>query len=140
MSSITFQVYGVPAPQGSKIAFRVGQHARMKEASGAKHAIWRDAVAIAAHRAVGDHPLEGPLHVTMRFRFPMPKSRTKTQRERGYLMKTTAPDLDKLARCVNDGLMAAGAIRDDAQITALYAFKHETTEWTGVEVVLQELS
>jgi Holliday junction resolvase RusA-like endonuclease len=137
---MTFQVYGTPAPQGSKVAFRVGQHARMKEASGANHAIWRDAVAVAARAAFPGEPLNGPLRVTMSFRFPMPKSRTKAQREKGYIYKTTAPDTDKLVRCVGDALMAAGVIKDDSQIVSLHAYKHETTAWTGVEISLEELS
>jgi Holliday junction resolvase RusA-like endonuclease len=139
--SMTFQVYGTPAPQGSKVAFRVGQHVRMKEASGAKHAIWRDAVAVAAHNAFpGEPPLLGPLRLTVRFRFPMPKSRTKAQREKGYIYKTSAPDIDKLVRCVGDALMAAGVVKDDSQFVSLSAFKHETTAWTGAEITLEELS
>ena len=72
---IEFTVLGTPHPQGSKKAFAVNGRAIMTEASGG-HAAWRNAVADKARHVatgLGCGPLDGPLALTVLFRFPMPK-------------------------------------------------------------------
>lgn len=136
---VEFEVIGIPAPQGSKKAFVANGRAMMKESSGG-HAAWRNLVAQAAHDIAGHDdipaPFDGPLGVSIEFRFPMPKSRSKTQRAAGRIAKTTAPDTSKLVRCVEDGLQAAGLIVDDARFCAIEACKVEVVGWTGAVITI----
>ena len=139
---ITFEVVGLPKPQGSKVAFNAGGRARMKESGGAEHAAWRNQVAQVA-RDIAQHadvlgfiaPLDGALELSILFRFPMPASRSKATRALGEVAKTTAPDLSKLIRAVEDSLTAAGLIADDARIARYGRMsKVETTGWTGCTI------
>lgn len=145
MTSVHFEVLGLPVQQGSKSAFVRGGKAVMVE-SGKGHAAWRTDVANAARQAMRDagltQPLDGPLALYVTFRFPCPTSRPKAhrtaaQRPQGA-PKTTTPDLDKLVRCIGDALTASGLIRDDARIWTLDARKIETTSWTGADILIGE--
>lgn len=138
---VTFNVLGVPAPQGSKKAFAAKGRAFVKESNPLGHAQWRNAVAAAAKEYADQHgALSGPLHLDVTFRFPMPKSRNKAQHAKGEIWKTTAPDADKLDRCLRDGLMAGGLIVDDSLICVSETRKVETTGWTGAAVHLKQLT
>ena len=140
MTPITFDVIGLPKPQGSAKAFAVGGKARVTHSGGADFAAWRNAVSDAARRQAEVHGcLDGALQLVCSFRFPMPKSRPKAVRERGIAWKTSAPDRDKLDRCIGDALTAAGLIRDDALIAAGMSEKHEVTGWTGATITLRRL-
>lgn len=139
---VEFEVVGVPAPQGSTRAFVANGRAHVTNAKNAKHNNWRDSVAAAA-RDVADHddigaPLDGPLGLSVEFRFPMPRSRPKKARAAGIAYKATAPDLDKLLRSLCDGLQAGGLVSDDARICALEARKVEVVGWTGAVVTITE--
>lgn len=136
MTPITFDVLGVPAPQGSKQAFTVNGRARMTEAGGTKATQWRDAVAQAARNVAPDVPLDGPLCVSIGFRFPMPASRPKRVRDARWTFKTTAPDIDKLVRSCLDALTAAAVIADDARVVDLSARKYEVVGWTGAKITV----
>lgn len=148
---VEFEVIGVPCPQGSMKAFAVGGRAMVKPSGGLKFAQWRNAVAQAGHDLVvtragewaaevggGDFefPLDGALGLSVEFRFPMPAGRPKAVREYGRAWKTTAPDTDKLIRCIGDALTASGLITDDARFVAVEATKVETTGWTGAIVTI----
>lgn len=137
--TVTFDVIGIPKPQGSMKAFAVGGRARVKPSGGADFAAWRNAVADAARKVAGDTPMEGPLKLTVTFQFPMPASRPKAMRANGVGWKTTAPDLDKLVRTIGDALTASGLIRDDALIAELSAIKAEVTSWTGATITVEAL-
>ena len=138
-SPITFDVVGVPAPQGSHRAFVVNGRARMTEAAGTKGTQWRDAVAQAARNVAPDTPLDGPLRLTVEFRFPMPTSRRAAARAAGIAPKIGAPDLDKLVRAVGDALTEAGLITDDARICTVVAHKYEVVGWTGARIRIEEV-
>lgn len=58
---------------------------------------------------------DGPVHVLLAFAFPVIAA--------GRYWKTSAPDLDKLARNVLDGLTAARVYRDDSRVVHLEAVK-----------------
>lgn len=119
--SVSFDVLGVPAPQGSKRAFVVGNRAVVTEDS-KRSAPWRDSVAAAGVAAMGGLPaLDGPLQVTIQFRMPRPRSVKR-------LYPSVKPDIDKLARAVLDGLTAAAVIVDDSRVISL------TTEKLYAEV------
>jgi len=135
---ITFDVVGIPVQQGSKR--HVGNGRMIEAANG--HREWRNAVAHAARdiatRTPGA-PLDGPLCLSVRFRFPMPSSRPKRVRDAGEQWKVSAPDLDKLIRSIGDALTASGLICDDARIGMVIASKVETTSWAGAVLQLYPL-
>ena len=135
---ITFQVLGIPRPQGSKKAFSANGRALMKEAGGLDHARWRNAVADAAKHAAETlpGPLTGPLRLDVVYRFAMPASRPKAARVAGRAWKTSAPDSDKLDRAICDGLQASGLIGNDSQICAGESVKYEVVGWTGATITL----
>lgn len=152
MTTVAFNVVGTPAGQGSKSAVVRGGKAVVIEGRSnnqrALHENWRAAVALAAHVArqvqqdghtIVDAPLDGQIHVTARFRFQMPAARSKALRAHGLGWKTTAPDLDKLARALGDGLTAGGLIVDDRLIVEWSLSKVETTDWTGAEVHVEQI-
>lgn len=136
-----FDVIGEPRPQGSKRAFVVNGKARMTEASGKAGANWRDAVATAAVKARADlgRALDGPLTLSVVFRFKWPESTRRKRDTRAMKPKSTAPDLSKLVRSLEDGLQAAGLITDDARICHLTTWKYDVVDqWTGASVMVYE--
>jgi hypothetical protein len=67
----------------------------------------------------------------------MPMSRPKLIRQLGIAWKTTSPDIDKLDRCINDGLMAGGLLKDDATICVMYSRKVEIADgWVGATIII----
>lgn len=136
------EVLGTPTPQGSKTrmpngAMLEGRSANQRNA----HAAWRDSVAAAARDEVehGAAKLDGPLVLVVEFRFPMPASARKADRERGWSWKTSAPDLDKLVRSVGDALKIGGLIADDSRFIELRATKRCVANgWTGAVITVHE--
>lgn len=117
------EVYGSPAPQGSKRALGRTSLGKtiMVEASN-KVAPWRADVMMAARHAIEEHkqlyrlatwtPLDGAVVARMVFSFARPPSVKRTQRP----YPSVYPDATKLARSTEDALQAAGVIRDDCLI------------------------
>lgn len=121
-SRLAFEVLGVPIPKGSTRAFmRPGMRFPIVTADNPKTKPWQEAVVHAAVDAYPrqTEPLQGPVALTLRFYLPKPKS--APQRLVDHLKK---PDLDKLTRCVKDGLTRAGVYRDDSQVVAMVVSKH----------------
>lgn len=131
MTTLTLDVTGLPAPQGSKRAW-VNKHtgrAQMREQTHDKIQLWRQDVKAAAtdHIAASPDdwaPLEGPLSVDVTFRFPRPKSHHRTGKN-AHLLRDRAPaypctrsvgDLDKCLRSTWDALVTAGLFGDDSQV------------------------
>lgn len=121
-------VYGTAQPAGSKRAFYKPQlGVRIVDANPkAKH--WKDRVAQEAGK-IAKGMLEGPLHLTVQFYQPRPKSHYRTGKN-AHLIKPTAPeyptskpDTTKLLRGVEDA-MTGVLYRDDAQIVSQSAYKH----------------
>jgi Holliday junction resolvase RusA-like endonuclease len=126
LPAIEFTVPGVPAPQGSKRAWVVAGKAVMTEAN-ARTRDWRAAVSDAAAQAMqnaGRSVIDGPVLIDVSFFFARPKSHFGTRGLRGSapMHKTTAPDVDKLARAVLDAITGI-VIRDDAQVVSLSGHK-----------------
>lgn len=115
-----FTVYGVPIPKGSTKAFmHPGARFPVVTHDNARTKPWQEAVVAAAREALGARrPLEGPVALAVRFYLPRPKSAPRRVTEH-----TKKPDLDKLVRCVKDGLTRAGVYRDDAQVVVTIARK-----------------
>lgn len=143
---LSFAVYGLPAPQGSK---KVVGHTKPKPGrtvgrallveSSAKVKPWREAVKLAATQALlrdgmarlrtdpvgfatataAPFPLDGPLAVRMVFTLPKPASAPKRRRTWPDRM----PDGSKLQRSTEDALTDAGVWADDARVV----------EWSGAK-------
>jgi Holliday junction resolvase RusA-like endonuclease len=141
--TITLDVYGIPQPQGSHKAVMAGGFARVVPSGGGPFAAWRNAVAERANAAAAavDGPLVGPLRLTVVFRYPMPPSTIrKADRAAGWRWKTTTHDLDKLVRCIGDGLAAGGLIADDRLFVDIHACKIEVLDgWHGASITIEPL-
>jgi Holliday junction resolvase RusA-like endonuclease len=117
---VEFVVYGVPIPKGStKAFFRPGMRFPVVTNDNAKSKPWQESVVAAARDAIGaGPPLDEPVAVAIRFFMPRPKTAP-----RRVVQPTKKPDLDKLVRCVEDGLTRAGVYRDDSQVVVIIARK-----------------
>ena len=146
--TVKFNIIGLPAPQGSKTRMPNGAMVEGSSTSGrARLRDWRSTVAAVAHqqRQLVEVPFDGPVQVTVDFRFPVPKSRPKwyqrllAKGQHGW--KPTKPDLDKLLRALGDGLVQGGLIARDELICSWSAHKIEVAEgdWTGAWVLIEAL-
>ena len=125
--TLTFRVYGTPAPQGSKR--HVGNGVMVE--SSAKVKPWRQDVKHAALDALpeGYEAPAGPVAVRVHFTLPRPRSHYGTGRNAATVKPgapeyhSGRPDVDKLLRSTLDALTAAGVLRDDNQVAALEGFK-----------------
>lgn len=114
--TLTFTVYGMPAPQGSKSPKgrdRMGRVILVESSKKVKP--WREAVKWAAFEAMlarGIFPFDGPLWAAMVFTLPKPKSAPKTRET----FPDRKPDLSKLVRSTEDALSDAGLWADDARV------------------------
>jgi crossover junction endodeoxyribonuclease RusA len=122
VSTLSFFVAGMPAPQGSKR--HVGKGVMVESSKAVKP--WRQDVTAAALDAItglGDaaefEPFTTAVDVRVTFYFPRPRSHYGTGRNANRLKDTapdfvpTKPDVDKLLRSTFDALTAAGIWRDD---------------------------
>ncbi|WP_334136993.1 RusA family crossover junction endodeoxyribonuclease [Corynebacterium variabile] len=131
----TFHVPGVPAPQGSKNAYRRGNKVVLVESS-KKVKPWRAAVAQAATIAyLRTEPIDGPVAVEIDFHLPRPKSLPKRVK---HMVKR--PDIDKLLRSTNDALTGI-AYADDSRIVSIAATKRYALpgEETGATITVEEM-
>jgi crossover junction endodeoxyribonuclease RusA len=132
---IEITVYGQPAAQGSK---RHVGHGVMVEMS-KKVAPWRQDVKAAAEKEMTGRPaLAGPLHLSVCFTLPKPKSAPKRRQ-----WPATRPDLDKLVRSTLDGLTGP-LFADDALVVRLDAMKvylghDDALQWPGAQIWAWEL-
>ena len=145
---IRVTVPGIPAPGGSKKAFRhaaTGKIIVMDTCN--RNKSWRDTVASFALEAmVGQRPLDGALKVQFYFTMPRPKSHYGTGKNSGKLKKsapvfhTSPPDLTKLIRSTEDA--CKGLLwRDDAVISVqegqkVYTDTYVNTRHPGVVIVV----
>lgn len=139
-ASVSFHVYGTPAPQGSKK--HVGGGRMVEVAKGLKG--WRKAVHDAAVEASKDLCwLDGPLRLRTVFYLRRPNShyvgnrRTNPLRESAPRFHTIPPDGDKLARGVGDALTGV-LYQDDGQIACNVAWKLYADE-PGAFITITEL-
>jgi len=121
--SLTFDVYGRPAPQGSKryVGGNRAQGGRFIEASKYLPA-WRKAVtstAVAIMEDEGWATCTDP--VTLEVIFYLERPATIPQSKRPWPIKP--PDLDKLLRAVADSCSDAGVWHDDDQVVHVIAWK-----------------
>lgn len=143
MTAVRFTVYGVAAPQGSKVRTR---HGGMRESS-KRLAPWRAQVSLSAAQEMAHgfrtSLLDGPLRARILFVLPRPKSHFGTGK-RADVLKLSAPvypsvtpDLDKCCRAIFDSLTGV-VFRDDAQVASLVAEKRYGAP-ARVEVTVEPL-
>ena len=127
---ISFDVFGLPAPQGSK---RHVGNGVMIETGGDKLKAWRDAVRVDSAAAMaGRSPLAGPVQLWVQFLMPRPKGHYRTGRlsdmlkDGAPIWHSSRPDIDKLLRSTLDGLKAGGVYLDDSQVAEVVAKKRYT--------------
>jgi len=137
---ITLTVYGLPSAQGGMRAVHTPRGARLITAGGTGLKDWRAAVAAEAATAAEQYGCQTmPLDVDVTFRFPMPKSAPKHDRDHAIRHRATTPDLDKLLRAVLDSLTSGGLIGDDRQVVRLSAIKVDVwQQWLGASIVIRE--
>jgi crossover junction endodeoxyribonuclease RusA len=123
-----FTVPGRPYPQGSLRAFKTKTGAIVTPQ---KNTVLSYRGDIQNHYGEPS-PVEGPVAVTVEFRFMRPKSHFNKSglKPAAPVEMTQSPDVDKLARAVLDALTAY-AYHDDKQVVTLDAtkvwwHKHET--------------
>ncbi len=125
---ISFQVHGLPVPQGSTRSWVVnGKPVITSAAKGL--ATWRRLVADVAQRFAPDEPWEGPVGIELHFGLPKPKSAPKRKR----VWPDKRPDLDKLTRAVLDALTYV-VFADDSQVVNIRASKEYGAPGVVVEV------
>jgi Holliday junction resolvase RusA-like endonuclease len=120
MTSFVCWIPGKPTPQGSKKAFVINGRAILVDASGGNKA-WRKLVTetIKAHKDYITMP--GAVNVSLAFYM----ERAKTNKKQ---FMTQAPDVDKLARSVLDGITDSDIIEDDSRVIYLTARKQWADE------------
>jgi Holliday junction resolvase RusA-like endonuclease len=133
---LTFRAEVRPAPQGSK---GFDANGNLREASRFLKA-FRNRVKLAAMRARaarkdGWAPVEGPCIAHVIFYIQRPKETAFPYAPAG------PPDLDKLARALNDALTAAGVWRDDSRLVEYGILKKVWADEypPGVFVMVTEL-
>ena len=139
-SVITFDVRGVPVPQGSSRGFAVNGHVHITS-DNRNLAAWRRLVSDVAQGHAPRELWEGPVSVSLRFRLPIPKSRPTTRgrgkkKHRIRVWPDRKPDLDKLVRSALDSLTGI-VVRDDAQFVRILTTKDYGVP--GVRVSLARL-
>lgn len=139
---IRLTVYGTAKPQGSKSAFvnRATGRAVMRESSSTSGHVawkaWRDAVADAARAWQADHNaalLDESLQVEITFHFAKPKSLPRWK-----LWASSADDIDKLVRAVNDSLTGTLLV-NDSRVVRLVAEKLYTLDAPRAEIIITPL-
>lgn len=123
---------GVPAPQGSKRAFRHRGRVVLVESS-RKLPAWRHLVATVA-AADCPQPIAGAVAVQLVFVMP----RTKAMRNRPAPPMTQRPDIDKLTRAALDGLTGPVLV-DDSHVVEIHVVKRRArpAEPTGMRVTVR---
>jgi len=130
-----FEVYGIPAPQGSKKSIGNG---RFVEAS-KKLPAWRKNVAEAAADAMASVDwvtLSGPSELSVVFFLPRPRSVPASKRP----LPLVPPDIDKLVRAVGDSCTTAGVWDDDSLVCKVTAHKmYDDVREPGASVTVRSL-
>lgn len=139
MAEVTFTVYGVAQPAGSKTPGRTKDGRLFVRDSAKKGAPWRRQVAQAAGEAMnGSGVLDGPLFLSVVFEVLRPKGHygARGLRPSAPAYPAVRPDVTKLLRAVEDA--CTGVVwRDDAQVIEQHAMKRYSTQ-ARVTVLVRE--
>lgn len=125
---ISFEVHGLPIPQGSTRVWMVkGKPITTSSAKGLGP--WRRLVADVAQNYAPKAPWVGPVGIELHFGLPKPKSAPKTRR----VWPDKRPDLDKLTRAVLDALTYV-VFADDSQVIDIRASKDYGAPGVVIEI------
>ncbi len=125
---VSFEVHGLPIPQGSTRVWMVnGKPITTSSARGL--GAWRRLVADVAQNYAPKEPWDGPVGIELHFGLPKPKSAPKRKR----VWPDKRPDLDKLTRAVLDALTYV-VFADDSQVIDIRASKDYGAPGVHVEV------
>lgn len=127
---VKFFVEGNPKPKGSMRGFVHGKRVVLTN-NDPKTKPWQTIVATIARGAMRDRELlTGPVGVFLKFVMARPKNQLGKDgkiKESAPVHHTNRPDIDKLARLVNDALTGI-VFRDDC----LIVFMNTTKRYTGI--------
>lgn len=115
---LAVKVRGLPIGQGNLRHLGAGRPAVHQNAKTLKP--WRAQVQAAVEDALGTHGVtEGPIAADLTFTMRKPASAPKRRRT----WPDKRPDIDHLLRACLDSIVAAGAVKDDAQVVQVTARK-----------------
>ncbi len=116
---VRFRVEGIPEPQGSMVPLisRTTGRAMVKPSNEKNLRRWRKAITTACEGLV-EGPISAPVTLRVAFRLPRPPSVAKSR-----LYPLVKPDLSKLVRALEDGMVDGRVIEDDALIVDIHASK-----------------
>jgi Holliday junction resolvase RusA-like endonuclease len=85
-------------------------------------------------------PLEGSIHIDIKFYFNPPKKQIKKNSGSFEgVPKSSRPDLDNLIKSILDGLSSSGFWKDDSQISKIIAEKMWTDKEPRIEITISDL-
>ena len=84
-------------------------------------------------------PYEGPLRLGVYWVFPFRKNEKKADRERGYDLASTRPDVDNLSKFLCDCMGRLGWFLDDSQICHL-SFRKYRSHSPGIGISLEHIT
>lgn len=148
-TTLTIDVTGTPAPQGSHRGFVNPRNGRVIITQDSKKTKpWRQDVVAAVHNALAETDWTIPVHaveVAIVFRMPRPGYHFRTGKRANELKPNAPvfvdkkPDADKLTRSTLDALTTAAAIKDDAQVARLVVEKRYADGPTGARITVTPL-
>lgn len=129
MDSVSFHVYGTPAPKGSTTRMPNGAMLPAgTPASRKRFGEWRGDIRTAALEAMnGEPPTDRPIRLMCEFQLSVPTSSIRKY-QLGWLPHVKRPDVDKLMRALLDALTGIVWV-DDSQVC--YAMVNKVYAWNG---------
>lgn len=138
--TIQFRAFGDPKGQPRPRAFSRGGMTRVYDPGTAEG--WKSQIAAAARPHKPEAPIQGPVHVTLRFFFQRPKSHSgkKGIKPAAPIYHTAKPDADNLAKAILDCITQLGFWRDDSQVSALDVLKKYSDSEPFCEIIIYEIT
>jgi crossover junction endodeoxyribonuclease RusA len=129
MDSISFHVFGTPAPKGSTTRMPNGATLPAgTPASRKRFGEWRTDIKQRAIQAMeGESASTRPIRLMCEFQLPVPTSSIRKY-QTGWLPHVKRPDVDKLMRALLDALTGIVWV-DDSQVC--YAMVNKVYAWNG---------
>lgn len=118
-----------------KGAYRAGNSIRFYTKSDLKAIETTYGILLSRHRPA--KPLTGPIHLVIRFTFPLRSSEYAKFRRQGYRLHDVRPDLDNLEKLLIDTCGKAKWWQDDAQISIKITCKFWGIK-PGIELIANE--
>lgn len=127
--SLTMIINGDPAPKGSYRALMIHGKPRLIPMSKREHK-WRKIVANACKQSRVKIPPHTPIEAQEIYYLKRPKTVRRN-------LPTVPPDIDKLQRCLHDGITDSGLWDDDSRLVKVKAEKVYTNGDSGVIITLR---